>query len=332
MKTAEMALVMALGILMHGVLPYYLGAAFNESVLSNIFVTIVLAIWINFIFSILTSCHSGKFKELHLSDPMNLFGIGTWVAASSICGVLIVNHFPQLDFLPKIILFLNILLWLYFICHSIQAFLKICQNQMLLLKSSHGIFLLTTVSTQSIVVFLHYVFHGTPGFLLMTMMGIGLLFYLISAFLILKRYMTIPWSVERDWKNTNCILHGALSISGLAAILSDVVNDQLILFFWIFTIFIFLIIESIEIFRIYRRIDSYGLKKGIFIYDVSQWSRVFTFAMFYTFTSYIHCSETLLTMIQSAVLQFGIWVIVFLILFEVLLIVEEHRKTIRMDR
>lgn len=326
MKTSEMAIVMGLGITMHGVLPYHIGASFYQSVFAKASLTIILAIWISFIFSVFISQRQGKFIELHALNPINRFGIGTWVAGSSISTVLIVNHLPQLALVAKIIVLLNIALWFYFISISVKAFRELYRNQINTLKKSHGIFLLTTVSTQSIVVSLHYVFKGTPDIILVTLMILGIGFYLIGAFFIIKRYATTTWSFENDWKNTNCILHGALSITGLAAVLSGVVDQKLIMLLWICTVLIFLLVEAIEIHRLHGRINMYGLRKGIFVYDVSQWSRVFTFAMFYTFTSYTRTTASeILTFIQSSILQLGIWVVGFLILFEVVLMVKGKR-------
>lgn len=328
MKTSEMAIVMGLGITMHGVLPYHIGTSFYQSVFAQLFLAIILAIWISFIFSILISQRHGKFIQIHSFNPINRFGIGTWIAGTSICGVLIVTNLPQLAAVSKIIVLVNIVLWFYFISISAKGFRDLYRNQINALKDSHGIFLLTTVSTQSIVVSLHYIFKGTPEIILITLMLLGIGFYLMGAFLIIKRYATITWSFENDWQNTNCILHGALSITGLAAVLSGIVDQKLIMLLWICTVLVFLLVELIEIYRLHGRINMYGFRIGIFVYDVSQWSRVFTFSMLYTFTSYIRSASEVLSFIQSSILQLGLWVVGFLILLEVVLMVKKQRDKV----
>jgi len=44
------------------------------------------------------------------------------------------------------------------------------------------------------------------------------------------------------------------------------------------------LVEAAELLRLVRRVGQHGLRQGIFTYHVSQWSRNFTFGMFYAFT------------------------------------------------
>ncbi|MFD2193219.1 hypothetical protein [Oceanobacillus bengalensis] len=312
--------MMALGISMQGVVSNFLGPSFFQSAFAKIIPTIILAIWISFIFSIVLSYFNGRFRELHVRNAVNRFGIGTWVAASSICGILVSKHFTEWGIIAKVLCCLNVMFWIFYIIICIKAFFEIHHNH--LMKNSNGIFLLTTVSTQSIILMLHTVFGEIPKMITISLLFIGLGFYLISATFIIRRYVTNQWAIETDWNNTNCILHGALSISGLVCIVSGIAPEKVLMLLWIFTLVVFLIVECLELCRIYKRIVTYGLKKGMLIYDVSQWSRVFTFAMFYTFTSLIHLTSSQFTMIQSIILQFGIWVVLLLILSEIILSVK----------
>jgi hypothetical protein len=146
----------------------------------------------------------------------------------------------------------------------------------------------------------------------------GVSFYIISALLIIKRYSKLgTWSIRIDWNNTNCILHGALSITGLASLVSHLLTKQSVVMLWICVAIVFLIIEMVELCRLFARIKYDGWKQAIFVYDVSQWSRVFTFAMFYTFT---YLSKSFY--VQNLIIISGIWVILALVLFEIGLIVK----------
>ena len=61
-----------------------------------------------------------------------------------------------------------------------------------------------------------------------------MLCYAIGLGLILRRYVGgETWRLADDWDNKNCILHGALSISGLAAVVSDHFSAQALLVFWL---------------------------------------------------------------------------------------------------
>jgi hypothetical protein len=82
---------------------------------------------------------------------------------------------------------------------------------------------------------------------------------------------------------------------------------------------VFILVELIEAYRLFKRITHYGLKSGILIYDVSQWSRIFTFVMFYTFTPLLKSNLLFISLIQKAVILFGAWFIFILFPIELLL-------------
>jgi hypothetical protein len=180
--------------------------------------------------------------------------------------------------------------------------------------------LLTTVSTQSIVILFNTVFKQVPVAFNITLILLGIGFYVLSAFYILKRYYSYSWSVETDWSNTNCILHGALSITGIACITSELLSKNVVTGIWVSTALVFLVVEAIEIYRVIRRIKAFGLKEAFLIYDVSQWSRIFTFSMFYTFTFLVKLQLAILLPIKEAILLTGVWLVLTLVLFEIFIL------------
>ncbi|TDK59779.1 hypothetical protein E2K98_17795 [Bacillus salipaludis] len=313
--TSTMAAVMSLGIITQGVLSNFFGIHSLEKILS----VINFALWSSFSFSILMTFFNKKFREIHYSNPINRFGIGTWVAGTSICTILIAKQFTEWALIAKIISYFNFCLWFFYVLICIQAFFEL--NSKRLSEKVHGILLLTTVSTQSLVLVMSSVYKKVPIAVDHFFIMLGLCFYLISAFIIVKRYLmkSSSWSIEKDWNNTNCILHGALSITGLACIRSQSVNEQVIIAIWVCAATIFVIVESIEIYRMYKRMKSLGLKTAIFIYDLSQWSRVFTFGMFFTFTYMIAPGLSALSAIQKIIITIGIWAVPCLLILEVCL-------------
>lgn len=321
-----MAVCMGLGILTQGVLLHFLGTSFIKTSAAHLLLALILALWISFWFSIVLSILLGKWKVLHYANPINRFGIGTWVAATSICGILISKHMSQFEFIVQILAFLNAVLWIFYIIVSVQAMITIIQTG--LTHKVHGILLLTTVSTQSIILLFHTVFENIPVLFTMSLLFVSAVFYLLSFLLIIKRYLRSNWSLEEDWNNTNCILHGALSISGMACIVSGVANKSSLSVLWVSTALIFLFVEVIELYRLYRLVKSTGWKSGIGKYDVSQWSRIFTFAMFYTFTASIPSLHKVISVVQTIISQVGIWVILALIMVEVILVLQniKHDK------
>lgn len=323
LHTSTMAVVMALGIITQGVLLNFFGTRFFNGIVGEGLCVIIFALWCSFSFSFLLSYFNKKFKSVHYSHPINRFGIGTWVAGTSICGILIDKQFIEWSFISQILLFFNIFLWIIYIGGSVRAFYELHQN--CLAKNVHGILLLTTVSTQSIVLLISTVDHNAPFTVVVFLIAFGIGFYLIGTFFIIKRYVTTDsWTIKTDWNNTNCILHGALSITGLACAVSHVLSKHGVVLIWVFAAIVFLIIESIEIYRLIDRLKFYGIKDGILIYDVSQWSRIFTFGMFYTVTFKSAPTQFLLSVIRKMIITTGIWTIMILGIFELFLWVKHY--------
>ncbi len=315
--TAAMAAVMALGIVTQGVLLNFFGLSFFLWRFGKILSIADLALWLAFLVSIGMTIFKGEFKKLHYANPINRFGIGTWVAGTSICGIMFCKQFGA-GAEAQALAILNVGLWIIYIWISLIGFKELKNTHFG--QQAHGVLLLTTVSTQSLVLLFNTVFAEVPDYLNMALIFSGLFFYLFSAWFILKRYSVRGWNIARDWNNTNCIFHGALSISGLAMIKSNIVTDQAAAWFWLAVFLVFIMVESIEILRLVWRIRVYGFKEGIFTYEVTQWSRIFTFAMFFTFTFFIESP------LQDVILNTGIWIILMLLIIELYLSVDVLRR------
>lgn len=316
-RTSTMAVVMSIGIFTQGVLLNYFGTQIFQHSFGKILSIINLSLWFAIICSFLITCLDGKFKALHYTNQINRFGIGTWVAGTSINGILFYKQFIQLGIFSEIIAFINMVLWAAYIVICIKTFGEIVRTKSY--QNIHGILLLTTVSTQSIVLLLNTVFKQFPVIVNLSLIIIGFCFYIFCIFFIIYRYFKCPWSIDLDWNNTNCIIHGALSISGIACLVTDTIHIDMIRWIWRCAFIFFLTVESIEAIRLFRRINLYGLKNGIFTYDVTQWSRVFTFAMFYTFTSLIHTHLFIGSFVIDTILNIGVWVVMLLLMIELML-------------
>ncbi|WP_143030737.1 hypothetical protein [Thalassobacillus cyri] len=152
----------------------------------------------------------------------------------------------------------------------------------------HGVVLLSAVATQSVVILWNEVFPSLPDIFSLSAFALGLLFYMSGLILIFKRYAETEWSLMEDWTNTNCIIHGALSITGLAIVSTKMFQEEILLYYWMLVLVIFCLVEGLEIVRAIKRVRQKGWREGIFSYNVSQWSRNFTFGMFYAFTMVMH--------------------------------------------
>jgi hypothetical protein len=304
-QTSSFTIVMAFGIFAEGVFHHYLGLDFFLGAPGRILSTMIIAIWLSFLGSILMTVKDRSFNRRHVDRPLNRFGIGTWIASTSICGIIIDEQFNPL-YIPELIVIANFLLWISYMAVSIQAFRNLGTN----ITKVHGVILLTTVSTQSLVLLTHSVFGHSPLFLMRALIITGILLYFFSLVMIFKRYLGSHWSIVHDWNNTNCIMHGALSITGFAAVTSGSAPSLIIETLWVMATVMFLFVELIEVYRLIVRLRNLGIRKGLWTYHVSQWSRVFTFAMYYTFTIMMKPEGIILQGGQQLILYSGVWVLI----------------------
>lgn len=312
-KTSNMAVVMALGIFIHGVLFNYIGPEFFHGIVGRFIGIIILVLWVTFTYSFLLSLIKNQFIKLHLADPINRFAIGTWIAGTSICMIVVSQQNFNWEIFVETITFINIGFWILYMIICLKTFYEIAKKRVA--NKVHGILLLTTVSTQSVVILLNTVFDTVPTYVSRSIILLGIVLYLISIWFIIKRYAKEFWLLENDWNNTNCILHGAISITGIASLVSNSVPYPLVLLIWICASITFVMIEFIECQRGVKRIKLFGFKKGLFTYNVTQWARIFTFSMYYTLTYYIN----MVTGWAELILEAGIWIVLVLVFIQLLL-------------
>ena len=229
----------------------------------------------------------GVFYSSHIEDPISSFSTGTWIAAISIITVLLSDR--QIYTASQILFFINLVLWLLYLGLVIRNYIFIFKGIKKYLHQIDGGLLLPSVATQSIVISGYNIFGVSfPITYTDILLTIGFLLYLLNFGLILFRYIHIRnKDLTESWKNTNCIVHGAMSITGVSLTISHLESFYIIDFIWIVSFTLFLLIETIEIFRAIQRVKKLGWKQGIFAYSPSQWARVFTFGMFLFFTERI---------------------------------------------
>lgn len=120
-------------------------------------------------------------------------------------------------------------------------------------------------------------------------------------------------------------MHGAISISGLAAATTGSLPYSTIFILWIWVLFWFILVEALELGRVFVRIRRYGIRKAIFTYDVSQWSRNFTFGMLYAFTAkFSLVGASFLQPVRSFILIVGPWVVFLFLIYEIFLFTKDR--------
>jgi hypothetical protein len=276
---AAAAAVMAIGI--------FLFAAIDKiPILNDVAILLVIPYILVALFiflSIFVQVLQPDFITPFIKNPVNSFVMGSWIAGVSVVCNVVLKFSPDADDFIFGITVINSIVFLLFLFFYLRNFWRLliepCKHEV------HGVVLLSTVSTQSIVILWVELVPSLSRMLVAVGIGMGLCFYIVGISLIFLRYLrSNEWSLSEDWTNTNCIIHGALSISGLALVLSHSGSPGFILLYWQSVFFLFALIESFELARAVIRVKKYGWRKGLFTYQVSQWSRNFTFGMFYAFT------------------------------------------------
>ncbi|HWB48042.1 MAG TPA: hypothetical protein VG651_02955 [Stellaceae bacterium] len=264
----------------------------------------------------------------HYTGPLiGSFAIGTWVAASAVVARMAMLAAPDARWLAETMFAATAGIWLWFLPQALRNLVRIARSPPGEARPN-GVILLTTVATQAVALPALRLFpdvavvRGVAD----ALMGLGLVCYLAGAVLIARRYLDGPrWRLATDWDNTNCILHGALSISGLTMTVGGAIGPDVLVPYWAATLAVFVVIETVELARLAARVRSLGWREAVLVYDLSQWARNFTFGMFYAFTAALVGNGRLgagfgvLPLLADAVLAFGQYVVLLLLLVELAL-------------
>lgn len=324
-KPATGAVIMANGIFLIGSIEAF---PVLDIQMGKYLAFILLILWIMIYKSLTIQFFHRNFLIPFIKHPVQSFTIGTWIAGVSVLCNVFLKYFPSILMITQAMALLNTFLWLFFLVNCVYNFKQLIFNQPN--YPVHGILLMSTVGTQSIIVLLNNVFFKLPVILSEVIIILGIIFYFIGMLFIIKRYVSEKdWTLADDWHNTNCIIHGALSITGLAIVSSNTFSASFLIALWMSIVVLLVVIEAIEIFRAVVRVQLYGWNKGLFTYHVSQWSRNFTFGMFYTFTLYMHHNPYYvipqgLYVFQKVFIGIWAWVVLFSLIMQIAIYIKSR--------
>ena len=331
--TGSGAIVMAIGIFINGAIVHY---PFLNTELARSFALILFLLFLLIACSYIVDSLRGKVFKMHFENHVGGFAVGTWIAGTSVCGIALCARLPEWKPLVQILVIGNIGLWCYYVFRVVGSYLSFFSAGAW--RKVHGVLFLSTVSTQSLVIVWKVAFGASTAYTLVApwVILLGVIFYCVSFYLIARRYAGEGAEIDLDkgWFNTNCITHGAMSITGLASAVSGVVPPDLTLLIWLWAMSWFVIIEIVEIGRAFIRTRLHGLIGGLFIYDPTQWSRNFTFGMLYAFTLNFDIAQsaaagTFLLPLHQAVLHYFAWVVLILLLLEIFIFLRDRLSVFR---
>lgn len=268
-----------------------------------------------------------------LRDPFARFGVGTWVAGTGVTGELLVLAWPQLAPLALGLLVIAALLWLWLLGLAAAAL------PALLARPHRGrggtsIVLLATVATQALVLLLHALL-PLPRAAAAVLIAFGGLLYAGALALVVARYArSRDPAIAAHGSTTNCIVHGALSITGLALATTAAAAPPLAVGLWLLTALLFVLVEAAELRRLALRVRRLGWARGALGWRVSQWVRNFTFGMFYAFTLALATAPQARAVAaglglgppMAAIVRGGAFVVLGLLLIETLLWARSRRR------
>jgi hypothetical protein len=325
--TAAGSIVMAIGIF--GVAPLQQMPTLRADVTQPLAIGLFV-VWSFIAASYLGSLRQGTFGR-HVDPPIGRFAIGSWVAATAVLMKLLLLGTPDWRGLAALLGLLAGAMWVWFLALAARAARSVVRSSSRALVP--GVVLLSTVSTQSLALAALDLAPDRQAFQAAAdgLIALGALFYLVGVAVIVRSHVrTAGWTLAEDWDNSNCILHGAMSITGLAVVSWNPASPALALAIWVYVLCVFVGVEAIEVARLLARCRTHGWGAGVFRYGVSQWARNFTFGMFYAFTLALAqqrqelADPGWLRAIWAWILAYGAYPIIALLLVEAALLLS-HR-------
>ena len=311
--TAAGGIVMSTGIFSAfalRALPFY-----NDT-LGRIATLEVVVLWLLITWSIVCSIRAKGF-HIHLEPLLQRFAIGTWVAGTAVLAVLSARSLPEVWWLSDVLAAISVVLYIPYVVLFVGGYISLWAR--VNTQRSTGVILLATVSTQSVIIALYTVLGAElPHRIIEGMVALDILFLGGGILLIWLHYLRVKFYDLADrWHNTNCIIHGAVSITGLALTITSAVDTEALLTVWYTAAGLFALVECIELIRLAQRVGRYGWGKGAFSYDVSQWSRNFTFGMLLAFSMVL--AQRMGTPLLQTVVHNGVYVVATLLVVEVVI-------------
>ncbi|MFD2923764.1 hypothetical protein [Halobacillus naozhouensis] len=315
---ASGAIVMAIGIFLFAPINAF---PFLHQVLGGILAAGLGIVGISIYQGLTRQFFDRNFLIPFLRNPVNSFTMGTWIAGISVLCNVIEKYYPATILVVQTIAAVNTLLWVVFLLSCAYNFKELMARPTS--HAIHGVVLLSTVATQSVVIAWINLFSFIPQSLINIVIGLGFIFYLCGVTLIVVRYGSeAEWTLADHWTNTNCIIHGALSITGLALVSADAGTSLFLMIFWLVVFALLIVVESLEAIRAVKRIRQLGWRKGLFTYNISQWSRNFTFGMFYAFSMTMHSNPHYMNAMYNfheSFLAIWAWIVLIALIIETFL-------------
>ncbi len=246
--------------------------------------------------------------QTFLQPTADNFGMGTWAAGANVLAVALAKFAHQSE-LAQAFNILGWVCWAYYIAWFVR---RIAGGEMG--DGINGAALLTTVSTQSVVISSLHVWPWAEGmlplFLALNFLGLALYVYVFF-------YMWIVRGVRaqlENWVAPNNITHGALSISVLAQVSLYMAAPERLSFLvwsmsviWAFVVLFFVAVLTAEL-----RMLLSAERSRVVDYRMVNFARNFTYGMFFacTYAGATQVPESLMAHLVAPAVFVGLAVLV----------------------
>ena len=289
----------------------------------------LFVVWLVIMWSHVRSILDGKFYRFHYKPILNRFALGTWVAGTAVLADLSVRVFPNIVWLGRSLALVALALYVPYIIVALLGYVGLWRHP--LKQQSVGVILLAAVATQATYIALRMAFTSNTAVQLIepALSVLGVVLICSGLVLIALRYRDVKvHDLALQWDDTNCIIHGAVSITGLALVLAGKYSTTVLLCVWYIAFILFIAVEVVEAIRAIQRVTRYGIRKGIALYNTAQWARDFTYGMFYAFS--LELSLGLAGHMNSHpqlqfVVRYGQYVVLAIVLIEVVLFINSKK-------
>lgn len=278
----------------------------------------VVLLWLLAMGRFAVAARSGALR-LALQPPLGRFGLGTWGAGTAAVGLLVLQVWPQARPAGLGLLFIAAAFWVALVIEAVLAAPRLLRQQEHRGPGGTTLVLLLTVATQAVLL-LGCALDALPVPLRSALLAAGVASYVAGmAFALQAHKRHHDWELARHAAATNCIVHGALAITGLASIRSGLGHPELDRGLWVLAACAFVVIEVGELLRLRRRIAHLGWTGALLHYRVSQWVRNFTFGMLLAYTLALQqqgVQPGLLAGLLAVVAAVGPWLVMALLVIE----------------
>jgi len=266
----------------------------------------VIVLWIYGSFSLLQDFYFSGATKKHAER----FGLSAWITGTSLACIMAGKTNPLLHGAILLLMLFAILLWVKYLLMLIYGLTAYVRNHFDEYVSSLA--LLGPAATVSVAWMFYFVFQEKlpiiiyEAFIVLTcLMYVFVLIMLLNNFY--KRKLPILFS---GWSSENTLIFGVASLIGIVSMVTQAAPDSFIKMVWVGSITVGIISTVLDI-------SNVILRNNIWVYDVKQWLRTFSYTALYLFSWYCYYQHYFDNAVIRLIVEYGLGVVTLLLLVQI---------------